>query len=86
MDVHGPSVSPDEKSLFFSVNAGGMGELIYMLVIMIEEVNLGVNLKIWGLTSIVLVMKDFLFYGYTKNLYFSSDGRPGMGAYIYKAI
>ena len=88
VDVHGPSVSPDEKSLFFSAEIpGGMGGTdIYVSHYdrrsksWGKPENLGPNINSSGNEGFPI------FSGYTKNLYFSSDGRPGMGGLdIYKA-
>ena len=88
VDVHGPSVSPDEKSLFFSAEIpGGFGGTdIYVThydrrsKAWGDPKNLGPNINSAGNEGFPV------FSGDTKNIYFSSDGRPGMGGLdIYKA-
>ena len=88
IDVHGPSVSPDEKSLFFAAEiSGGFGGTdIYVTHYdrrsksWGKPENLGENINSAGNEGFPV------FSGDTKNLYFSSDGRPGMGGLdIYKA-
>jgi len=88
IDVHGPSVSSDEKSLFFSAEiSGGFGGTdIYVSHYdrrsksWGKPENLGENINSSGNEGFPV------FSGDTKNLYFSSDGRPGMGGLdIYKA-
>ena len=88
IDVHGPSVSPDEKTLFFSAEiAGGFGGTdIYVSHYdrrsksWGKPENLGEHINSAGNEGFPV------FSGDTKNLYFSSDGRPGMGGLdIYKA-
>ena len=88
VDVHGPSISPDEKSLFFSAEIpGGLGGTdIYVTHYdrrsksWGEPKNLGPNINSAGNEGFPI------FSGDTKNIYFSSDGRPGMGGLdIYKA-
>ena len=88
VDVHGPSISPDEKSLFFAAEIpGGFGGTdIYVTHYdrrsksWGKPENLGENINSPGNEGFPV------FSGVSKNLYFSSDGRPGMGGLdIYKA-
>ena len=88
VDVHGPSVSADEKSLFFSaeIEGGFGGTDIYVShydrrkKAWGEPENLGENINSSGNEGYPI------FSSQTKNLYFSSDGRTGMGGLdIYKA-
>tara|TARA_Y100000589_G_scaffold332346_1_gene392159 strand:+ start:8017 stop:10320 length:2304 start_codon:yes stop_codon:yes gene_type:complete len=88
VDVHGPSISADEKTLFFSaeIDGGFGGTDIYVTKYDRRQkswgvpVNLGENVNTSG-------NEGFPYYSdETKNLYFSSDGRVGMGGLdIYKA-
>ena len=88
-DVHGPSISSDEKTLFFSseMEGGFGGTDIYVTHYdrrtksWGEPQNLGENINSSG-------NEGFAHYNSsTKNLYFSSDGRLGMGGLdIYKAV
>tara|TARA_B100000579_G_scaffold16256_2_gene11535 strand:+ start:27187 stop:29496 length:2310 start_codon:yes stop_codon:yes gene_type:complete len=88
VDVHGPCVSPDEKTLFFAadIEGGFGGSDIYVSRYdrrkksWGEPENLGPNINSSGNEGFPV------FNGTTKNLYFSSNGRPGMGGLdIYKA-
>jgi len=88
VDVHGPSVSSDEKSLFFSaeIEGGFGGSDIYVChydrrkKAWGDPQNLGENINSAGNEGFPVLSAT------TKNLYFSSDGRPGMGGLdIYKA-
>ena len=88
VDVHGPSLSGDEKTLFFAaeIEGGFGGTDIYMSRYdrrkksWGEPENLGENVNSAGNEGFPYYSED------TKNLYFSSDGRLGMGGLdIYKA-
>ena len=89
VDVHGPSLSGDEKTLFFAaeIEGGFGGTDIYMARYDRRKKswgspeNLGDNVNSAG-------NEGFPYYSdVTKNLYFSSDGRVGMGGLdIYKAV
>ena len=88
VNVHGPSISPDEKTMFFAANIeGGFGGSdIYVCrydrrkKAWGEPQNLGPNVNSDGNEGFPV------FNGSTKNLYFSSNGRPGMGGLdIYKS-
>ncbi|MBE37701.1 MAG: hypothetical protein CMP50_03485 [Flavobacteriales bacterium] len=88
VDVHGPSVTPDEKTMFFAANIEGGygGSDLYVCRYdrrkksWGEPENLGPNINSAGNEGFPV------FNGSTKNLYFSSNGRPGMGGLdIYKA-
>ena len=88
VDVHGPSISADEKTLFFSaeIDGGFGGTDIYMTQYDRRKKawgspqNLGENINSSGNEGFPYYSDD------TKNLYFSSDGRVGMGGLdIYKA-
>ena len=81
VDVHGPSFGADEKTLFFSaeIDGGYGGTDIYMTQYdrrkksWGEPVNLGLSINSEG-------NEGFPYYSAsTNNLYFSSDGRVGMG-------
>ncbi len=88
VDVHGPSLSSDEKTLFFAaeIEGGFGGTDLYVSKYdrrkkaWGEPENLGPNVNSSG-------NEGFPYYsGSTKNLYFASDGRVGMGGLdIYKA-
>ena len=88
VDVHGPTLTSDEKTLFFSADMeGGFGGSdIYVTKYDRRKKswgkpeNLGENINSSG-------NEGFAHYNSkTKNLYFSSDGRLGMGGLdIYKA-
>ncbi|MDC0189422.1 OmpA family protein [Flavobacteriales bacterium] len=88
VDVHGPSISADEKTLFFSaeIDGGFGGADIYVTrydrrkKAWGDPENLGENINTAGNEGFPYYSDD------TKNLYFSSDGRLGMGGLdIYKA-
>ncbi|MBF25956.1 MAG: hypothetical protein CMP49_05535 [Flavobacteriales bacterium] len=88
VDVHGPSISPDEKSLFFAaeIDGGFGGSDIYVSRYdrrkksWGEPENLGPNVNSEGDEGFPV------FSASTNNLYFSSNGRPGMGVLdIFKA-
>ena len=81
VDVHGPAFGADEKTLFFSAEiAGGYGGTdLYMTQYdrrkksWGDPVNLGSNINSEG-------NEGFPYYSVsTNNLYFSSNGRAGMG-------
>ena len=88
VDLHGPSVSSDNKMLFFSaeIEGGFGGSDIYVSKYdrrkksWGEPQNLGENINSSGNEAFAHYNSD------TKNLYFSSDGRMGMGGLdIFKA-
>ncbi len=76
-----PTLSPDEKRLYFSSDmpgTEGMSDLWYVNILgnnkYGEPVNLGPNINTQGRES-------FPFISEKNNLYFSSDGRSGLGGY-----
>ena len=88
VDVHGPSLSADEKTLFFAaeIEGGFGGTDIYVTRYDRRKKswgtpeNLGPNVNTAGNEGFPH------FNTQTQNLYFSSDGRVGMGGLdIYKA-
>tara|TARA_B100001250_G_scaffold189598_1_gene162862 strand:+ start:6717 stop:9017 length:2301 start_codon:yes stop_codon:yes gene_type:complete len=88
VNIHGPSITPNEKTMFFSadIEGGFGGSDIYVChydrrkKTWGEPKNLGPNINTDGNEGFPV------FNSSTKNLYFSSNGRPGMGGLdIYKA-
>lgn len=81
-----PALSPDEKTLYFSSDMpGSVGRSdIYKVAILGDDaygtpVNLGMSINTEG-------KETFPFISSNNNLYFASDGRPGLGGLdLFKA-
>ncbi|MDN3725351.1 OmpA family protein [Aequorivita sp. SDUM287046] len=76
-----PALSPDEKRLYFSSDMPGtigMSDLWYVEILGNNNYSAPVNL---GPSINTVARESFPFISENNNLYFSSDGRSGLGGY-----
>ena len=76
-----PALSPDEKRLYFSSDmpgTNGMSDLWYVDILGNDKYGVPVNL---GPEINTEARESFPFISENNNLYFSSDGRSGLGGY-----